>query len=174
MVLTTNRLKLRHWKEKDYEPYINLNNDPQVMEFFPAVLTREETLKQIERIETHFTKHGYGLYAAERLDNKKFIGFIGFSHPQFETSFTPCVEIGWRLSKENWNQGFATEGVTACLNYGFSLLGFDKIYSWTSHLNLPSIAVMRKAGMKHIGEFEHPLIADGHRLKRHVLYVKER
>jgi RimJ/RimL family protein N-acetyltransferase len=173
MVLTTPRLKLRRWKKEDYEPFAAMNMDPQVMEFFPATLSKEESLFMIERNEARFEKHHYGLYAAERLDNKQFIGYIGFSHPQFEAPFTPCVEIGWRLSKENWNQGFATEGAVACLNYGFSVLGFKTIYSWTSVLNLPSMAVMRKAGMEHAGQFEHPSIADGHRLKTHVLYRKD-
>jgi ribosomal-protein-alanine N-acetyltransferase len=104
------------------------------------------------------------------MDNGQFIGYTGFAHPTFESHFTPCVEIGWRLSKENWNQGFATEAALACLHYGFKKLAFNEIYSFTATINLPSIKVMEKIGMKKQGEFEHPALAEGHKLKTHVLY----
>jgi ribosomal-protein-alanine N-acetyltransferase len=173
IILTTPRLILRHWEARDQEPFIQLNMDPDVMQFFPAIRTKEETLAQIGRIESHFSEHGYGWYAAERRDNSRFIGFIGFKYADFKSFFTPCVEIGWRLSKENWGHGFATEGARACLDFGFKTLGFKEIYSFTSKLNLPSIKVMQKTGMKYAGEFEEPSIEEGHRLKTHVLYQKK-
>jgi RimJ/RimL family protein N-acetyltransferase len=169
-ILITNRLKLRLWYEDDTEPFIKLNNDPEVMRFFPSIQTADETLQQIARIKKHFTDYGYGLYAVERLDNQQFIGYTGFAHPSFQSYFTPCVEVGWRLSRENWGQGFATEAAIACINHGFTTLGFNEIYSFTAVINLPSINVMKKSGLEYIGEFEHPALPDGHRLKTHVLY----
>ena len=168
--LETSRLILRQWEQKDHEAYIKLNADPEVMEFFPAVYTAEETLAQIGRLSGHINKYGYGFFAVERKDNHQFIGFTGLSHPGFESYFTPCVEIGWRLSKENWGQGFATEAASACLNFGLGTLDIKKIYSFTSVDNKRSEKVMKKIGMSHAGFFDHPSVASGHPLKPHVLY----
>ena len=168
--IDTPRLTLRGWKLADEAPYIALNGDKQVMEFFPSVATGVETIAQIKRFKDHIDRHGYGFFAVARKDNGQFIGFTGLSHPRFEADFTPCVEIGWRLSRENWGLGFATEAAFACLDYGFNFLGIDEIYSFTSVHNLRSENVMKKIGMVKQGYFEHPSMEDGHVLKRHVLY----
>jgi RimJ/RimL family protein N-acetyltransferase len=168
--LETPRLILRQWKESDHEPYIELNADKEVMEFFPSVLSPDESLRQIERIATAIDKNGYGFFAVERKDNHQFIGFTGLSHPGFEAEFTPCVEIGWRLSKANWGQDFATEAAKGCLAFGFDQLKLDEIFSFTSVHNKRSEQVMRKIGMEKMSFFDHPLIADGHALKKHVWY----
>ncbi len=168
--IETPQLIIRQWKASDYEPYIALNQDSDVMKFFPAVSTRDETLAQIEQFTNHIEQYGYGFFAVERKDNHEFIGFTGLSHPRFESYFTPCVETGWRLSKPNWNLGFATEAAKGCLEYGFDAIGLGEIYSFTSVHNKRSERVMLKIGMVKVGEFEHPLIAEGHLLRRHVLY----
>ncbi|HEY4323638.1 MAG TPA: GNAT family N-acetyltransferase [Mucilaginibacter sp.] len=168
--IETPRLILRQWKKEDHDPFIALNRDADVMEFFPNLSTATETLAQIERANNHIIEYGYGFFAVERKDNHQFIGFTGLSHPRFETHFTPCVEIGWRLSKANWGQGFATEAAQASLDYGFNTMGLDEIYSFTSVLNKRSEQVMIKIGMIKEGFFDHPLVEDGHVLKEHVLY----
>lgn len=140
------------------------------MRYFPATQSREQTLAQIERNNAHFAQHGFGLFAVERKDTGEFIGYTGFAIPRFEAFFMPCVEIGWRLAKEHWNQGFAQEAARACLDFGFNTLNFNNIYSFTSIHNLPSINVMLKIGMFEVGHFEHPQLPDGHHLKTHVLY----
>jgi [ribosomal protein S5]-alanine N-acetyltransferase len=168
--IETPRLILRQWKTSDHEPFIQLNQDKDVMEFFPSIKTREETLAQIERMSQNIIRQGYGFFAMERKDNHEFIGFTGLTHPGFESYFTPCVEIGWRLSKANWRQGFATEAAKACLGFGFDALGLSEIYSFTSVHNKRSENVMVKIGMIKEGEFEHPLLDDGDFLKKHVLY----
>lgn len=170
IIIHTPRLILRQWKDEDIEPFVKMNMDEDVMRYFPAVHTINETYAQVARIKQQFTYFRYGLYALERIDNGQFIGFTGFAHPRFESHFTPCVEIGWRLSKNNWGQGFATEAAIACIQHGFNHLQFKEILSWTATINKPSINVMEKAGLKNIGEFEHPLLPDGHILKTHVLY----
>lgn len=138
------------------------------MEFFPSVKTEAETLEQIERIKNTIAKNGYGFFALERKDNQQFIGFTGLTHPGFESYFTPCIEIGWRLSKANWNMGFATEAAKACLDFGFNKLGVDEIYSFTAVLNVRSEQVMKKIGMVKEGLFDHPSVEGA--LKQHVLY----
>jgi [ribosomal protein S5]-alanine N-acetyltransferase len=168
--LETPRLILRQWQESDYEPYILLNADKEVMEFFPSTLTRDESLAQIVRLTAHIDQYEYGFFAVERKDNHEFIGFTGLSHPRFESHFTPCIEVGWRLNKANWNQGFATEAARGCLKYAFNVLKLNEIYSFTSVHNKRSEHVMKKIGMSRVGIFDHPLIADGHALKLHVLY----
>lgn len=169
-IIETPRLILRQWQQSDHEPYILLNADPEVMEFFPSARTPGATVAQIDKLFASIDQHGYGFFAVERKDNHKFIGFTGLGNPGFKADFTPCIEIGWRLSKENWGQGFATEAALACLDFGFDQLGLDEIYSFTSVHNKRSKMVMHRIGMTKIGEFDHPLIADGHVLKRHVLY----
>jgi RimJ/RimL family protein N-acetyltransferase len=168
--LETPRLILREWQESDYEPYIGLNADARVMEFFPSVLSREETLAQIGRITDFISQNGYGFFALERKDNCQFIGFTGLNYVTFEADFTPCVEIGWRLSRENWGHGFATEAAKACLDYGFNRLELLEIYSFTSIHNTRSEQVMKKIGMVKAGVFGHPSIAEGNWLREHVLY----
>ena len=170
--LRTERLCLRRWRTEDREPFAALNRDPRVMEFLPAPLSPEESGALIDRLEAHFQRHGFGLWAVEVPGVASCIGFIGLSVPGFETHFTPCVEVGWRLAAEHWGQGYATEGARAALAYGFEALGLAEIVSFTVPDNLRSRRVMEKLGMTHnrIDDFDHPLLAPGHRLRRHVLY----
>ena len=168
--IETERLNLRQWRSSDHEPYIAMNLDKEVMEFFPAQLSAEESTAHIKRISNYIEEKGYGLFAVERKDTNKFIGFTGFSHPKFEAYFTPCTEIGWRIAKEHWNLGFATEAAKACLAFGFRNLKLEKIYSFTSIHNKRSEQVMIRIGMEKMGEFEHPLLEQDHYLQKHVLY----
>jgi len=168
--LETPRLLLRSWKQSDHEPFIRMNQDPQVRKYFPGLLTREESLTHISSIGKNMHAHGYGLFAAELKATGDFIGFIGLSHPGFESYFTPCVEIGWRLAPEFWGQGLATEGASACLQEGFQRRGLEDIYSFTSIHNLPSEKVMIRIGMTRQGTFPHPLLDADHWLSEHVLY----
>lgn len=147
-----------------------MNRDPQVRKYFPALVTREESLAHIATIGKNIRERGYGLFAAELKSTGDFIGFIGFSHPGFDSHFTPCVEIGWRLAAPFWGQGLATEAAGACLQAGFSKFGLRDIYSFTSVHNHPSEKVMRRIGMIHQGTFSHPLIPEDNWLCDHVLY----
>ena len=161
---------LREWLPDDAAPFIALNSDKEVMQYFPSVKTAVETMAQIGRIEGHIKQHGFGFFAMERKDNGEFIGFTGLTHPSFDAHFTPCVEIGWRLNKKSWGYGYATEAGKACLEFGFEDLKLGKIYSFTAVQNIPSEKVMQRIGMAKEGYFEHPAMQDGHFLQRHVLY----
>jgi RimJ/RimL family protein N-acetyltransferase len=170
--LRTDRLLLRRWRSDDRGPFARLNADPRVVEFLPGPLSQEESDARADRIETHFERHGFGLWAVEILDVTTFAGIVGLSVPPFETHFTPCVEIGWRLDTANWNRGYATEGARAVLAFGFDSLHLDEIVSYTVPANVRSRRVMEKIGMTHSAadDFDHPLLPEGHRLRRHVLY----
>jgi RimJ/RimL family protein N-acetyltransferase/ADP-ribose pyrophosphatase YjhB (NUDIX family) len=170
--LRTDRLGLRRWRPEDREPFARLNADPRVMEFFPKPLSREESDASVDRIEAHFQHNGFGLWAVEVLGVTPFAGFIGLAIPRFEAAFTPCMEIGWRLDSDHWNRGYATEGARAALDFGFEWLQAEEIISFTVPANVRSRRVMEKIGMRHSPseDFEHPLLPEGHPLRRHVLY----
>lgn len=170
MRITTERLILRRWKESDREPFAEMNADPRVMEFLPAILTRAESDDFMDRIEAQFAARGFGLLAAERRESGEFIGYVGLFVPGFEAWFTPCVEIGWRLAAQWWGRGLATEAARAVMQYGFEMAGLKEIVSFTAIGNQRSIRVMEKIGMQRAGEFDHPRLPEGHRLRRHVVY----
>ena len=149
-----------------------MNSDPQVMKYFPAKLARDESDAMAQRIDDQFAKHRFGLWAVEEIDGAPFIGFIGLMVPRFDAHFTPCVEVGWRLAKEYWNRGYATEGALAAVEFGFEELQLDEIVAMTIPGNGPSRRVMEKLGMSHdpTDDFDHPLIDANSPIRRHVLY----
>jgi RimJ/RimL family protein N-acetyltransferase len=142
------------------------------MEYFPAMMSREESDRLAARVDTDFERHGFGLWAVEISSITPFAGFIGLSVPSFDAHFTPCVEIGWRLSAEHWGRGYATEGARAVLALGFEMLGLTEIVSFTVPANRRSRSVMQRIGMVHdpADDFDHPGLPSGHWLRRHVLY----
>jgi RimJ/RimL family protein N-acetyltransferase len=170
--LRTDRLWLRHWRREDRVPFARMNADPRVMEFFPGLLSPEESNARADRIEAHFDQHGFGLWAVEIPGVTPFAGFIGLAVPRFEAAFTPCVEIGWRLDAEHWNRGYATEGARAVLHFAFRWLHLEEIISFTVPANVRSRRVMEKLGMTRSADedFDHPALPVGHPLRRHVLY----
>ncbi len=170
--LSTERLRLRAWREADLGQFAALNADPRVMEFFPKVLDRAESDALAARISAHFTDHGFGLWAVEAPGRAEFIGFAGLAVLSFDAHFTPCVEIGWRLAPEHWGNGYATEAAHAALAFGFRDLALDEIVSFTVPANLPSRRVMERLGMRRSAadDFDHPALPEGHLLRPHVLY----
>ncbi|MGH7680779.1 MAG: GNAT family N-acetyltransferase [Candidatus Eiseniibacteriota bacterium] len=170
--IQTERLLLRRWRPSDREPFAALNADPSVTEYLPTVLSRQEGDAFVTRASSHFDVHGFGLWAVELRGTGEFAGFTGLSTPRFEAHFTPSVEVGWRLGAQHWGHGYATEGARAALAYGFDVLGLDEVVSLTVPANTRSRRVMEKIGMTHdpADDFDHPLLPDGHPLRRHVLY----
>lgn len=168
--IETPRLLLRSWKEDDLRTFVQMNQDPHVMEFFLKSLTEQESIDFYNRINQEFAQSGYGLYAIERKSDHSFIGYTGFHAITFDVDFAPGIEIGWRIKHDCWNQGYVTEAGNACLAYAKERLLLGTIWSFTSVLNKRSERVMQKIGMRKVKEFPHPLVPDGHPLKEHVLY----
>jgi RimJ/RimL family protein N-acetyltransferase len=170
--LKTERLLLRRWQPADFAPFAALNAEPRVNEFLPGPLSQEQSDELAARIDANFDRYGFGLWAVEVRDVSPFIGFIGLAVPRFKAHFTPCVEIGWRLSADQWGRGYATEGARAALAFGFDVVGLRQVVSFTVPANLRSRRVMEKIGMKHDSaeDFDHPSPPPGHELLRHVLY----
>jgi RimJ/RimL family protein N-acetyltransferase len=170
--LSTARLLLRRWRETDHAPFAVLNADPMVMEYFPDRLTRTESDDMIARIEVGFATRGYGLWALEVRATGEFVGFTGLAVPSFNAHFTPAVEVGWRLARSAWGQGYATEAGLASVAFGFRDAGLDEIVSFTSAVNVRSRAVMERIGMTHdpADDFDHPELDETDLLRPHVLY----
>ena len=142
------------------------------MEYFPELLTRQQSDSLIEAMESGFEQRGFGLWAVEVQATGAFIGFTGLNHPSFEAHFTPAVEVGWRLARAAWGEGYATEAARASLAFGFEEIGLDQIVSFTAAGNARSRAVMERIGMTRDpdDDFEHPGLSDADPLRRHVLY----
>jgi len=170
--LRTDRLHLRRWRASDRDPFARLNADPRVVEFLPGPLSRAETDARADRAEAHFRQHGFGLWAIEVPGVVPFAGFVGLSIPDFDAPFTPCIEVGWRLDAAHWGRGYATEGALAALAFAFHWLRVAEVVSYTVPLNSRSRRVMERLGMTRSADddFDHPLLPEGHPLRRHVLY----
>jgi RimJ/RimL family protein N-acetyltransferase len=170
--IRTARLRLRRWLANDREPFAAMNADPAVMEHFPSELSRRQSDAFADAIEEHFETHGFGLWVLEVPSVVPFAGFVGLAIPSFEAAFTPSVEVGWRLAREHWGRGYATEGARAAVAFGFMSLELDEIVAFTVSRNDRSRRVMEKLGMtRHPGDdFDHPRLPEGHPLRRHVLY----
>ncbi len=166
----TARLHLRQWRDSDSEPFAQLNADPRVMEFFPSTLDRAQSDAAIIRARNSIAERGWGFWAAELLDTQQFVGFIGIK-PNQQMPFSPCVEIGWRLTFAHWHKGYATEAAIASLRIGFEQLKLDEIVSFTSIHNHRSQTVMQRLRMHRDKDtFQHPAVPDDSPLKEHVLY----
>jgi RimJ/RimL family protein N-acetyltransferase len=169
--LVTNRLRLRQWQDADLGSFAALNADSEVMRYFPESLTREQSDELASKMRTAIDREGWGLWAVEVVAGRSFIGFVGLNPVRFKAHFTPAFEVGWRLARPHWGNGYATEAAGAALSFGFEQLGVREIVSFTAAINDRSIRVMRRLGMSHdpADDFEHPNVPHG-QLRHHVLY----
>ncbi len=170
-IIETERLILRQWRNSDLQAMAQINQDPVVMEHFAALRTLEETKAFINGSQTLFKEVGYCFYAAELKDTQELIGFVGIA-PVYEMPCTPAVEIGWRLGAKFWGRGLATEGASAVIDYAFNTLQLNELVSFTATTNKRSERVMQRLGFTRSAQddFDHPRIAEGHPLRRHIFY----
>jgi RimJ/RimL family protein N-acetyltransferase len=167
----TARLAFRVWQDRHRQAFAAMNQDTEVMRYFPALLTSEQSDASIDAWLAHFAQHGWSNWAVELIESGEFIGFIGLNVPRRQLPFSPCVEVGWRLKRSAWGHGYATEGAKECLRLGFEQLNLEEVVSFTALLNTPSIAVMRRIGMDNaFANFDHPALPHGHVLRAHCLY----
>ena len=147
--LKTERLLLRRWRAEDLNAFAEMCSDPEVMQFIGSGATRsfQQTERAIETFELEWEERGFGLFAVEVLDDNKFIGFTGLSQPAFLPEIMPTVEIGWRLAREQWGRGYATEAARAALEFGLVDLELPNIVSVFQIENEASRNVIRKLGM---------------------------
>jgi len=169
-LFTSQRLGFRSWSLDDLEAFYALNSDTAVMQHFPKTLTKEETKKYIIRLQNHYKEHGHCYYATELKETGEFIGFIGLAYQEFESDFTPNVDIGWRLKKTAWGKGYASEGAIKCLDIAFNQLQLNSIISTCTLQNKNSEKVMQKIGMKKVREFQHPKLTAYPTMQTCLLY----
>src|SRR5690554_5342958 len=170
IVLETERLRLRQWKLADYKPFAELNADPGVMRYFPRTLNETESNRLAQRLEASIAKRGWGFWAVERKKDRCFIGIAGLSSVD-NLPCSPSVEIGWRLARTVWRQGYGTEAAQAALHFAFATLGLEEVVAFTPVGNRASRALMEKLHMRDSRRnFAHPELPHGHPLGEHVLY----
>ena len=168
------RLGFSPWQAADVQTmYEQVNSDPEVMRYFPAVQTRAQTQNLYERMEAQYRKSGYCYFVCEGLESGEFIGMIGMMDICFEAPFTPATDIGWRLAKKAWGMGYATEGASRVLQWAEENTKLDKIVADCPVVNKPSERVMQKIGMRKGGEFTNPLLPDSPHLQQCVWYEKK-
>ncbi len=168
-LFSSQRLGFRGWQDQDLIPFSAINADPEVMRFFQSTLSQHETGSMMERMNRMLGERGYCYFAVELLGTGELIGTIGLGWKTFEASFTPCVDIGWRIGRKFWNQGLATEGASRCLDVAREL-GIRKVLSLASATNVASTRVMKKIGMQYELEFEHPDLKEYPHLQPCELY----
>ena len=169
--LTTERLLLRGWTAADRAPFTALNADPEVMAHFPAPMTQAETDAAQLRIMAGLAERGWGLWAVEVRATGAFAGFVGLNPVPDDLPPAPAIELGWRLARPYWGQGFAPEAGRAAMAFGFERLGLPELIAFTTTANAKSRRVMEKLGMTHHPEddFDHPRLPDWPE-RRHVVY----
>lgn len=169
-LFTSQRLGFRNWTEADLDAMSSINADEQVMQFFPATQTREQTHAFIHRMQDQFHRLVFCYFAVDLLETGQFIGFIGLGEQTWLPDMGPFVDIGWRLAADAHGHGYATEGAVRCIEYAFRTLGLPEIYAVCPAINKPSEKVMIKAGMTFVRFFDHPVLLNNDRLRKCVLY----
>lgn len=169
--LETERLYLRQWQASDFALFAEMNADPEVMKYFPKLLSATVSDVIANKCQQLIKEKGWGLWAVSLKENDTFIGFVGLNDTHADMSFAPAVEIAWRLAKDCWGQGYATEAAQASLKFAFEELALNEVVSFTAVINKRSQLVMERIGMTNTQDnFYHPALTASHRLAEHVLY----
>ena len=174
-MIQTERLVLRPFTAADRPAFAALNADPRVTEWLAGPLTRDQSDALADRLNAQIAADGFGFWAAASRDSGALVGMIGLRRTD-NAPPAPCLELGWRLSPDAQGSGLATEGARAALAWRFANLPGSEILAWTAATNVRSQAVMRRIGMAPdpARDFDHPLLAIGHPLRRHLVFVAQR
>lgn len=175
--IETARLVLRDWRDEDREPFAVMSADAEVMRHLNGVVSRAESDAAIERFRARARDHGHTFWAIERKADGALIGFCGLrrgGHPG--TGVADELEIGWRLARSAWGQGYAREAAEASLAWGWAQCADARIAAWTVPANTASWGLMLRLGMaaRPDLDFDHPAFAPGHPLSRHLVYTIDR
>jgi RimJ/RimL family protein N-acetyltransferase len=170
--LRTERCLLRQWRSDDLAPWRAMNADTAVRRYFPSVLGGEQANAEAQRCRDAIAERGWGMWALEIPGVFDFAGIVGLNIPGYDAPWMPAVEVGWRLRQDAWGQGYATEAAREALRFAFGPLALAEVVALTVPGNAPSRRVMEKLGMLHnpADDFDHPRVAEGHPLRRHLLY----
>ncbi|GIF22134.1 RimJ/RimL family protein N-acetyltransferase [Actinoplanes tereljensis] len=172
VTVETERLVLRGWRDEDLEPLAAMNADPEVMRYIMdgSVASRERSANGLRKMVRDWEERGFGLFAVEVRESGEMIGWAGLSVPAFLPEVLPAVEIGWRLARHAWGQGYATEAATAALEFGFAECGLERVVSIRHLDNVRSGRVMAKLGLTH----QFDTVVPGHEQPVAVYAVERR
>jgi RimJ/RimL family protein N-acetyltransferase len=175
-VIETERLILRAWKDADRAPFIAMSADPAVMEPLGGVLSESEVDDYIARGRQRLAIFGFGRWAVERREDGAFIGVVGLAPVHPSLPLPAGFEMGWRLARDAWGHGHATEAARAAIKDGFERGGLTEVFAFTSLPNLPSQTVMERIGMQRTPtlDFDHPALPPEHPLRRHLVWMQRR
>ena len=151
--LETERLILRELTLDDVEPLREVLGDPWTMRYYHHAFSRAEVVEWIERWMASYRDNGFGLWALELKDSGRFVGDTGLTWQDVEGK--RMVEVGWHVHRLDQRKGYATEAGRASLDYGFGILGLDRIISLIQPQNEPSWRVAEKLGMRVWKETDH-------------------
>jgi RimJ/RimL family protein N-acetyltransferase len=160
--LRTDRVLLREWQERERVPFAHLNADTEVMRHLPAPLSRAKVTRSLTGswLTSSGADGAYGRSKSVRLGG--FSVSRGLAPVTFQAPFTPATEVGWRLRRDPWGRGFASEAARAALVFAFSDdgLALEEVVSFTARGNERSRAVMGRLGMRRdpAGDFDHPAL----------------
>lgn len=145
MIFESERLYFRMFVEEDAPELLELNSDPLVIKYTgdPPFKDFDEALKFVKEYD-HYTKHGFGRWAVIRKVDHSFIGWCGLKYNEENE-----IDIGFRLFRKEWGNGYATEAVRATLNYGINELSMNIIVGRAAAENIASIKVLEKTGFKY-------------------------
>ncbi|CAA6817553.1 MAG: Acetyltransferase, GNAT family [uncultured Sulfurovum sp.] len=173
--LKTKHLILRQWKEEDLRFYAQLTSNKEVMKYFPKTLTLEQSNKAARKFMNLLVKNAWGFWAVEEISSAKFIGYAGLHKPQTQFSFSPCIEIAWRMEDKYWNRGYVLESGQEILHYALEVLSLEEVVYFSSIKNLKGEKIARALGMKKADKnFYHPFVDQQHQLSEHYLYNKKK
>lgn len=174
-MIETPRLILRQWRDSDRAPFAAMSADAEVMAHLPALLTPAESDALIDRLLGDIAARGWGLWAIERREDGAFLGWTGLNPVTFPCPVEGDVEIGWRLARAAWGQGYAREAAEATLAFAWQL-GLPRIVSFTVPANTRSWGLMQRLGLERREDldFDHPRLAADHPLRPHIVYARSR
>lgn len=171
-MIETARLVLRPWRDADVDPLHALCMDPEVMRYLGPLQSREEVAQGLARQQGYQADKGYSFWPVERKEDGLFLGFCGLKPGAEGTPIENDVEIGWRLRADSWGKGYAREAAEASLAWAWAHLDAPEVVAITNIENTRSWGLMERLGMRRNEEedFDHPALAEGDPLRRHIIY----
>lgn len=149
--LETKRLIITVPELADFQNLYALQNDTEVMKYVGQGVRGEiEVMSGLEKAITHYEKHGFSLGCVFEKETNNFVGRAGLIYLAYDDN-QPDIEIGYALTKESWNNGYATELAKEIIHWGFKHLTVDKLVGVINPHNERSRHVLEKAQMSFVG-----------------------